>query len=294
LTRLRFDEFVLDVAARQLSRGERALRLAPKVMDLLLLFAERPQRFLSKEELQRALWSDVRVGQASLPGLVKELRRVLEDKPGEGGLVRTLHGRGYLFAAALVPEAAPLAGLARGASVWEVGPRADLLDADTALSLPPDCELAGELCLCTLWPPAGPSLWLPTDRTVSLGRAETNDMHLPDEKVSRRHAEIRRKGPVFVLHDLQSTNGSYLDGERLREGAVLRGGQLLRLGEWLGALARPLQQAAGDQGASAREREVPASSAFARWRRMAAEDDWTGRVRELEALCLPRHGSHDG
>ena len=52
---------------------------------------------------------------------------------------------------------------------------------------------------------------------VVLGRAPGCDITLDDRNVSRRHAEVRRRGPVVVLVDLESTNGTIVNGRRIRE-----------------------------------------------------------------------------
>ena len=52
---------------------------------------------------------------------------------------------------------------------------------------------------------------------VVLGRAPGCDVTLDDRNVSRRHAEVRRRGPVVVLVDLESTNGTIVNGRRIRE-----------------------------------------------------------------------------
>jgi DNA-binding NtrC family response regulator len=66
-----------------------------------------------------------------------------------------------------------------------------------------------------------------------LGRSSECDLVLDKPRVSRRHAEIQRQGPIYALRDLESTNGTYLDGRRVQH-ACLEPGSLLRLGEWLG------------------------------------------------------------
>jgi ABC transport system ATP-binding/permease protein len=53
--------------------------------------------------------------------------------------------------------------------------------------------------------------------TVSLGRGKDNLVLLDHETVSKRHAEIARKGVDFVLRDLESYNGTYLNGRWITE-----------------------------------------------------------------------------
>lgn len=71
-----------------------------------------------------------------------------------------------------------------------------------------------------------------------LGRNDDCDVVLPGAETSRHHAEFLRIGSEWVIHDLGSRNGVHVDGERV-EHSVLRIGNVLRLGEWIG-MVRPL------------------------------------------------------
>lgn len=68
---------------------------------------------------------------------------------------------------------------------------------------------------------------------VLLGRDSSCDVHLDFSEVSRRHAELRFDGSALVIHDLGSTNGTYVDGRRVQTTAI-RLGSLIRVGAWLG------------------------------------------------------------
>src|SRR5256712_14002640 len=69
---------------------------------------------------------------------------------------------------------------------------------------------------------------LKVDRTT-VGRVEDNTFQIPETSVSSHHAEILLKGSDVVIKDLNSTNGTFINGERVTE-AVLKPGQILRLG----------------------------------------------------------------
>ncbi len=56
------------------------------------------------------------------------------------------------------------------------------------------------------------------DHDVVLGRSADNPICLPDHRVSRRHARLRRQGATFVIEDLNSTNGVLVQGERIPAG----------------------------------------------------------------------------
>jgi hypothetical protein len=64
-----------------------------------------------------------------------------------------------------------------------------------------------------------------------MGRDVSNDIVLADTEVSRQHARITKTPGGFVFEDLGSTNGSFINGERLLAPRVLKPGDLLGLGE---------------------------------------------------------------
>lgn len=62
-----------------------------------------------------------------------------------------------------------------------------------------------------------------------LGRGASVSFHLPDEQISRRHARIRTNGGVVVIQDLGSTNGTFVNGQRVAV-QQLENGDTIRLG----------------------------------------------------------------
>src|SRR5438067_6265149 len=66
---------------------------------------------------------------------------------------------------------------------------------------------------------------------VNLGRADYNDIVLPDPSVSTSHAKLQRREGVWVLVDLDSTNGTFVDGEQVKGDAPLAPGATVRLGD---------------------------------------------------------------
>lgn len=69
---------------------------------------------------------------------------------------------------------------------------------------------------------------LKVERTT-VGRVEDNTFPITEPSVSSHHCEILLKGSDVVVKDLNSTNGTFINGERITE-AVLKPGQTLRLG----------------------------------------------------------------
>src|SRR5229473_2118870 len=66
---------------------------------------------------------------------------------------------------------------------------------------------------------------------VNIGRADYNDLVLPDPSVSTSHAKLQRREGIWVLVDLDSTNGTFVDGEQVKGDAPLAPGALVRFGE---------------------------------------------------------------
>ena len=65
---------------------------------------------------------------------------------------------------------------------------------------------------------------------ADIGRAVENDLVLPDQGVSRRHARLQRSDEGWVLTDLGSTNGTLINHRRLGGGHLLRPGDRVQVG----------------------------------------------------------------
>ena len=65
---------------------------------------------------------------------------------------------------------------------------------------------------------------------VTLGRGNV-EIHLEDPFASTHHARITREGPVVVIEDLASTNGTYLNESPLSGPAPLHDGDTIRIGD---------------------------------------------------------------
>jgi DNA-binding response OmpR family regulator len=70
-----------------------------------------------------------------------------------------------------------------------------------------------------------------TGAGVTIGRAIENDIVVTSKRVSRAHARVRREGRRVLLEDLGSTNGTYLNDERVMAPAALRDEDRITVGD---------------------------------------------------------------
>ena len=72
--------------------------------------------------------------------------------------------------------------------------------------------------------------WVVDQAVTTIGRDSTLDICIPHESVSRRHAQIVRQQSGYFLSDLDSSNGTYQNGERLSAPSLLAHGDIVRIG----------------------------------------------------------------
>lgn len=191
----RFGSFELDAARRQLLKNRSEIHLTPKAFALLSVLVDAAPRVVPKRELHERLWPNGVVSDATLIGLVKEIRRALDDRDGDAPIIRTVHRVGYAFDAP-VEHAAAQASV----SCW-------LVAADRRIAL-----LEGENIL---------------------GRDPEANVRLDYATVSRRHARLSVDSTGATLEDLGSKNGTMIDGRPLTEPRALRNGDRFTCGQIL-------------------------------------------------------------
>jgi len=68
---------------------------------------------------------------------------------------------------------------------------------------------------------------------ISIGRVQGNDLLLPKGNVSKRHARIVYRDGRFIVTDLKSTNGSYVNGHRIAQATIVREGDKIYIGDFI-------------------------------------------------------------
>jgi DNA-binding winged helix-turn-helix (wHTH) protein len=191
LTRVGFGAFTFDGEQQELRRGAERIHLTPKVMCLLELLLERRGSLVTHVEIHDRLWPDVVVSEANLKNVVSELRGALDDHQREGRFIRNVYDRGYLFTE-------------------------EVSEAER-------CIIRAHLQL------DGRSLPL-CDGAILVGRGDDCAIVLHDESVSRHHARIAVSADTIVIEDLDSKNGTLVDGVRLERSRVLEGTHKITFG----------------------------------------------------------------
>jgi DNA-binding winged helix-turn-helix (wHTH) protein len=191
---LRFGAFVLDTDRRQLTKDGSELHLTPKAFALLTLLVDAAPRVVPKAELHDRLWPNGIVSDANLVGLVKDIRRALDDYNDDAPMIRTVHRVGYAFETPVERAAA------RAASCC-------LFVGDRRIPL-----VGGENVI---------------------GRGSEANVQLDHATVSRRHARLSVGPSGATLEDLGSKNGTTLDGKPVAEPRALRHGDRFACGQVL-------------------------------------------------------------
>lgn len=190
--RVAFDRFTFDSERRELLEGTQSIHLGPKAFQLLELLIGSSPRALSKKELYERIWPATFVNESNLPGLVNELRAALGDRARKPHFIRTAHGFGYAFCCPVeTGEGRPPAGFV------------SFRGRDFPLQ----------------------------DGTNCLGRDPSTDVQIDDSTVSRRHAVIAIQDDSVVIEDLDSKNGTFLNGARVAGSAPLADSDTIVLGD---------------------------------------------------------------
>lgn len=179
MARFRFDQFCFDSDRKALLRGGEPVRLTPRAFRLLELLLMRWPKAVSKRDLLDYVWSGAIVEEANLKTLVLEIRTALEERGGRPQVVRTVYGFGYAFAGDL-EEGEPQVRAAAALSVrWD----------DHSVLLPLGAHLIGRRPDCAVV--------------------------IDANSVSRVHARLEVLRDAMRIQDLNSKNGTYVDGRRI-------------------------------------------------------------------------------
>lgn len=199
--RVAFGECVFDAGARSLAVAGETRHVSPRAFELLGALLDARPRALSKKELNQLLWPETHVSSTSLAQLVTELRKTLGDDPREARWIRTVFGFGYAFAGEATDTPAPSA-------------RREARDG-------------GEAGWWLVW--ADREIPLRTGETL-IGRSADVAVRIRSGDVSRHHARITLGPDGASIEDLGSRNGTFVNGDPVKERRALKEGDLIGIG----------------------------------------------------------------
>src|SRR5687767_13274222 len=105
-------------------------------------------------------------------------------------------------------------------------------------------------------PTPGAAFTLEGDQ-LTVGRDSTNEIVINDAEISRRHARLTFQGGKYVIEDLGSTNGTFVNGQRLAGPRVLKAGEVVSFGEQIVLVFEMTNFDAGATMVSPRAAAVP-------------------------------------
>ena len=65
---------------------------------------------------------------------------------------------------------------------------------------------------------------------IMIGRSEVADIQIDDTFVSSNHARLQKQGKTYIVHDLKSTNGTFINGKKIKK-ETLNNGDELKIGK---------------------------------------------------------------
>jgi DNA-binding winged helix-turn-helix (wHTH) protein len=141
-----FGDYVLDTQRYELHGAGGPIKLRRKVFQVFAYLLEHRDRVVPKQELLEQLWPGQFVGDEVVKSCMARVRKALGERGRTPRFVRTLHGQGYRFVAAVevqehhpvedVPRAVPFSG-GEGTTSQAEGPLPALSPPLTALGSPP-------------------------------------------------------------------------------------------------------------------------------------------------------------
>ena len=92
-----FEDYVLDLDRRELTRGSKAIAIGPQVFDLLAYLVRNREHVVSKDNLLDAVWGGRIVSESTLTSHINAVRKAIGDNGEEQRLVRTIARKGFRF-----------------------------------------------------------------------------------------------------------------------------------------------------------------------------------------------------
>ena len=195
--RFRFGDFELDVAAFTLRRQGDTVRLEKIPMEVLVLLVEQAGTLVDRDSIYAALWgSEVFLDRdAAINTAIRKIRKALGDDADRPRFVETIVGKGYRFVGGIVPPPPTLDGQTARYRLTRGTHAFALQNGENVIGRDPDVQV-----------------------------------FLDHPSVSRRHARISITAGRVVLEDLNSRNGTCVDGRDITSPTDLHDGAIIGVG----------------------------------------------------------------
>jgi TolB-like protein/DNA-binding winged helix-turn-helix (wHTH) protein len=244
-----FGPFRLDPLRRILRRNDSEVTLTARLFDTLLYLVQNPERLVTRDELESAVWGGRVVEEGNLQKAISALRKALHTEAGADTIIITVPGRGFRFAlpVAFEPEDIPAAGQGAIAAASNLPPLATarparLWRALTALGV---AAVAVAMVGDAVWHFAGrPQRFAPPPHSIAI-MAFTNMSGDPAQdymadgiseelidaldrvgrlRVAARLSSFAYKGRPISVSDIarQLNVGAVLEGSVRRDGGQVR------------------------------------------------------------------------
>jgi len=105
---IRIADWHVDPATGKIQRGGETVKLAPKVMDVLLYLCDRSGKVVKREEIEAVVWEGVVVSYDTLTGVMKSLRKAFKDDRRNPRIIETIPKKGYRLVAPVQPADPPV------------------------------------------------------------------------------------------------------------------------------------------------------------------------------------------
>ena len=164
------------------------------------------------------------VDRSSMNGTLVNRQTVRGPVPLLSGDILDLGAQRYRFE--LLPTARPLLPERSGTTPPNL--EVETKKVPSILAVPALSPVS--LMLSGLSPHVAGATWLVDQPVITIGRDLERQINVPHESVSRLHAQIVRQQSGYFLSDLNSSNGTYLNGELLLAPSLLAPGDIVRIG----------------------------------------------------------------
>ena len=194
---MRFGPFEADLTTRELKKMGVSVALPPQPFDVLAILLERPGMLVTRQELRARLWPDAVFVDFDhgLNKAISRLREVIGDDGAKPRFVETLPRRGYRFITPVSSQSTEIPGPVAVARL--------LYDGRTA-TLSPGSHV--------------------------VGRDKTSGVYLDSPSVSRQHARLTLSANGASIEDLDSKNGTRVNGKQIVGVTELADGDLIQIG----------------------------------------------------------------